>query len=192
MYAVDAALEPGGPDLLGVELPPNVYGVLVVVQIALFIVGILGAATSVALRLWRARGQERQQLKWLVYATSVVVVGMLGAVFLPPPLGDVFWFVTVFGFAVMPVAIGVAVLRYNLYDIDVVINRTLVYGSLTALLAALYFGGVTATEAIFRALTGQEQQPQLAIVVSTLVIAALFSSRTSSSVRRSLTLITNA
>jgi hypothetical protein len=78
-------------------LPPNVYGVLVVVSIVLFIVGILGAAASVALRLWRARGQERQQLKWLVYATSVVVVGMLGAVSIPPPLGDVFWFVTVFG-----------------------------------------------------------------------------------------------
>jgi hypothetical protein len=69
---------------------------------------------------------------------------------------------------------GVAILRYRLYDIDSLINRTLVYGSLTLLLAAVYFGGVTLTEAIFRTLTGQEEQPQLAIVVSTLVIAALF------------------
>jgi hypothetical protein len=69
---------------------------------------------------------------------------------------------------------GVAILRYRLYDIDILINRTLVYGSLTLLLAAVYFGGVTLTEAIFRTLTGQEEQPQLAIVVSTLVIAALF------------------
>ena len=74
----------------------------------------------------------------------------------------------------LPAAIGIAVLKYRLYDIDVVINRTLVYGSLTALLAAVYFGGVTATQTIFRALTSQEEQPQLAIVVSTLVIAALF------------------
>ncbi len=75
----------------------------------------------------------------------------------------------------IPIAIGIAVLRSRLFDIDVVINRTLVYGSLTAMLAAVYFGGVTATQAIFRALTGQEEQPQLAIVVvSTLVIAALF------------------
>jgi hypothetical protein len=71
-------------------------------------------------------------------------------------------------------AIGIAVLRYRLYDIDLVINRTLVYGSLTVLLALVYFGIVTATQAIFQSLTGQEQQPQLAIVASTLVIAALF------------------
>ena len=71
-------------------------------------------------------------------------------------------------------AVGFAILRHRLYDIDVVINRTLVYGSLTAMLALVYFGGVATTQAIFRALTGQEQQAQLAIVVSTLVIAALF------------------
>jgi hypothetical protein len=70
--------------------------------------------------------------------------------------------------------VGFAVLKYRLFDIDVVINRTLVYGSLTAMLLAVYFGGVATTQAIFSALTGQEQQPQLAIVVSTLVIAALF------------------
>jgi len=70
--------------------------------------------------------------------------------------------------------IGIAILRYRLYEIDTLINRTLVYGALTALLALVYFGGVAASEAIFRALTGEEQQPQLAVVVSTLAIAALF------------------
>jgi hypothetical protein len=74
----------------------------------------------------------------------------------------------------MPVAVGIAVLRYRLYDIDVVINRTLVYATLTATLLAVYFGGVAATQTIIRTLTGQQEQPQLAIVVSTLVIAALF------------------
>ncbi len=73
-----------------------------------------------------------------------------------------------------PIAMGIAILRYGLYEIDLIINRMLVYGALTALLAALYFGGVTTTQAIFRTLSGQEEQPQLAIVVSTLVIAALF------------------
>jgi hypothetical protein len=73
-----------------------------------------------------------------------------------------------------PIAMGIAILRYRLYDIDILINRTLVYGALTVLLAAVYFGGVATTQTIFRALTDQEEQPQLAIVASTLVIAALF------------------
>src|SRR5215213_10101615 len=67
-----------------------------------------------------------------------------------------------------------AILKHHLYDIDVVITRTLVYVSLSAVLALVYFGGVTATQAVFTALTGQDELPQLAIVVSTLVIAALF------------------
>jgi hypothetical protein len=69
---------------------------------------------------------------------------------------------------------GIAVLRYRLYDIDIIINRTLVYGSLTGTLALVYFGGVTATQALLRTVTGQEQLPQLVVVASTLVIAALF------------------
>ena len=69
---------------------------------------------------------------------------------------------------------GIAILRYRLYDIDIIINRTLVYGSLTAMLVLVYFGGVATTQALFRTLTGEQQQPQLAIVVSTLAIAALF------------------
>jgi hypothetical protein len=72
------------------------------------------------------------------------------------------------------VAVGIAVLKYRLYDIDRIINRTLVYGLLSAVLVGVYFGGVTATQTLFRTLTGQEQLPQLAVVVSTLVIAALF------------------
>ena len=74
----------------------------------------------------------------------------------------------------LPVAMSIAILHYRLYNIDVLINGTLVYSTLTALLALVYFGGVTAIQTIFRALTGQEQQPQLAVVVSTLAIAALF------------------
>ncbi len=74
----------------------------------------------------------------------------------------------------IPLSVGMAMLRSGLFDIDLVINRTLVYGSLTAMLAVVYFAGVATTQAIFRTLTGQEEQPQLAIVVSTLIIAALF------------------
>jgi hypothetical protein len=81
---------------------------------------------------------------------------------------------TVVSFTGLYVAVGFAVLRYRLYDIDIIINRTLVYGSLTLMLALVYFGGVTATQALFQTLTGQGKLPQLAVVVSTLVIAALF------------------
>jgi hypothetical protein len=72
------------------------------------------------------------------------------------------------------VAVGIAIFKYRLYDIDRIINRTLVYASLTAILVGVYFGGVTATQALFRTLTGQEKLPQLVVVASTLVIAALF------------------
>jgi hypothetical protein len=74
----------------------------------------------------------------------------------------------------MPISMGIAILRYRLYEIDLLINRTLVYASLTAILAGVYFGGVTATQTLFRTISGQEQLPQLVVVASTLVIAALF------------------
>jgi hypothetical protein len=74
----------------------------------------------------------------------------------------------------VPIFTGVAIARYRLYDIDLIINRTLVYATLTGMLALVYFGGVTATQALLRTLTGQEQLPQLVVVASTLVIAALF------------------
>jgi hypothetical protein len=128
---------------------------------------------------WRRSGSvERLQLKWVVYgATLAGTTGLVvdpGVATLAPA-----WYLpgtVVLSVAVLavPVTIGVAMLRYRLYDIDVVINRTLVYGALTATLAMVYFGGVATTQAIFRALSGQQEQPQLAIVVSTLVIAALF------------------
>src|ERR687890_664699 len=126
-------------------------------------------------RLQSAEARERQQLKWFAYGAAV----FLGALFLRDAayqkVGPWAAFVVIVtGLSAFPVAVGIAIVRYRLYDIDTLINRTLVYGYLTVLLAIVYFGGVTATEAIFRTITGQERQPQLAVVVSTLVIAALF------------------
>ena len=134
----------------------------------------VAAVISVFVRLRSADGEKRQQIKWFAYAAAV----LLGCLTLFPlmwvvPLWAIF-LIVVIGLSAMPVAVGIAVLRYRLYDIDRIINRTLVYGALTAALVAVYFGGVTTTQDILRALTGQEQQPQLAIVISTLVIAALF------------------
>jgi hypothetical protein len=74
----------------------------------------------------------------------------------------------------LPTAIGIAVLKYHLYDIDVIINRTLVYGSLTVMLALLYFGGIVLLQRVFDVLTGVGEKSTLAVVASTLLIAALF------------------
>jgi hypothetical protein len=122
-------------------------------------------------RFRRSTGVERQQIKWFVTAAGLLtIVFPLSLTISSGLLQDL---VTLL-FAGLPVAVGVAILRHRLYDIDLVINRALVYGSLSATLLALYLGGVATTQTIFRLLTGQEQQPQLAIVASTLVIAALF------------------
>jgi hypothetical protein len=129
------------------------------------------SALSMSVRFRRSTGVERQQIKWFVTAAGLLtIVFPLSLTISSGLLQDL---VTLL-FAGLPVAVGVAILRHRLYDIDLVINRALVYGSLSATLLALYLGGVATTQTIFRLLTGQEQQPQLAIVASTLVIAALF------------------
>ena len=135
----------------------------------------LGAVISLFVRFRRARGDERQQIKWFASAAALTLVWII--VFQQSTRGLPEAIVALSGLLVIasiPVATGIAILRYRLYDIDRIINRTLVYGSLTAMLALVYFGGVTVTQALLRTLTGQEKLPQLVIVASTLVIAALF------------------
>jgi hypothetical protein len=138
-------------------------------------VSCVASGFSVFMRLQIVDSRVRQQLKWFAYGTAV----FLGAFFLMDAAFKIggpwaAFVVIVTGLSAFPVAVGIAILRYRLYDIDRLINRTLVYGSLTLMLALVYFGGVTATQALFRTLTGEQEQPQLAIVVSTLIIAALF------------------
>jgi hypothetical protein len=135
----------------------------------------LASVTSSFARWVWARGQERQQLKWFAYAATMMISGFLlaftfGGYRSLEVMWDIGMIVGILGFTFLPIAI----LKYRLYDIDRIINRTLVYGALTALLVAVYLGSVVSMQAIFRTLTGQEEQPQLAIVVSTLIIAALF------------------
>ena len=168
-------LPSSGSEIMGsLEEPPSP------IQFSVLLLGLV-AAVSVVVGRRNARGVERQQIKWLLYAGAIFFVGSslkIAVVYfiqLEGPWGLwISYILVAVGGLSGPIAIGVAILRYRLYNIDVLINRTLVYGSLTALLAAVYFGGVTATQAIVRVLTGQEQQPQLVVVVSTLVIAALF------------------
>jgi hypothetical protein len=132
----------------------------------------VAAAVSLVVRLSRAGGEQRQQIKWLAYGGTLVVCGVCaGSLTIPHsvPVSILIISVSLLG---LPVLTGIAILRYRLYDIDLLINRTLVYASLTAMLALVYVGGVIGVQAALRALTGQEST--LAIVASTLAIAALF------------------
>jgi len=126
---------------------------------------------------------ERQKTKWVVFGMVAAGLGAI-AFELPIPGSPLRYFSPPYALAIeaglfvslllIPLSIGVAIVHDRLWDIDIVIRRTLVYGILTASLALVYFGGVAVTQTIFHALTGQVDQPQLAVVVSTLVIAALF------------------
>jgi hypothetical protein len=138
------------------------------------------------LRYRRSGSEQREQIKWIAFAGSFVglmsLITVVSALIFAPEFPDstgtqplwlgVLQDVELLSFAGIPVAVGIAVLRYRLYDIDVIINRTLVYGSLTATLIALYFGGIVVLQRLFVLLTGQ--QSTLAVVASTLLIAALF------------------
>jgi len=178
----------GARNPFGVDLPR--LEVLQYIVLLLLPICMLAAAASLVLRFRHAGGEVRQQIKWLAFAAS-----FLGSMYLfIMSVGFIDWLVSAPGtqtdlgtqtlwgalledvmllsFAGVPVAIGFAILRYRLYDIDIVINRTLVYGSLSAMLVALYFGSVVLLQNAARILTGGESQ--LAIVGSTLAIAALF------------------
>jgi hypothetical protein len=152
----------------------NTGGVVeIFVRVGFFFVLVswLFAVAAMIMRMDQAKGAERQQLKWFVYTVALLVVGFLAAL-----LGfgqhSVAWNMGIAAFNFLPIAAGIAILRYRLYDIDVVINRTLVYGVLTAALAVVYVGSIVLLQGLFRALTGETSQ--LAVVASTLAIAALF------------------
>src|SRR5215210_3526360 len=156
------------PNPLALEgsLYDDFIGPLGSLDFMLLIVSLVCAGVSILIRVDKGSRVERQQIKWLAYSFVLMILGL--------SLSDVLFFVVVVAFNFFPIAVGIAVLRYRLFDIDVIINRTLVYGDLTATLGLAYFGGVTVSEMIFRAFTSHEEQPHLAIVISTLIIAALF------------------
>ena len=175
--AVAFAFHPG-PLTSSASFVDNPYGVdelenrLVHIQVAfiLYLIPVATASTSLILRFRRASGEERQQLKWLASAAALVGLSLvLQPFFSEVKASQAMTLITITG---IPLAAGIAMVKYHLYDIDVIINRALVYGVLTATLAATYFGSVVLLQMAFRGVTGQGNA--VAIVISTLAIAALF------------------
>jgi hypothetical protein len=168
------------PGVFSGETTTNPYGIASLTgalnlanQVSGVLVSLLtiAAILSALWRFWRSREAERQQMKWFAFGAALLAAAIaINAIWFPQSnLGFAI------GFGILPLSIGIAVVRYRLYDIDLLINRALVYGALTAALAAVYFGVVIGSQALTRLLTGQGQPQQpVVIVLSTLLIAALF------------------
>jgi hypothetical protein len=158
---------------LGVEGLPN-YGKLI--ETVMFTL-VFVSAGSLFVRRLRASGVERQQLKWFTYSSTLAISGVILTYTISDAIGALWlvwvgYVVLVVGFIGIPISMGIAILRYRLYEIDLLINRTLVYGALTAALVAIYFGNIVLLQRVFVSLTGGKST--LAVVAPTLVIAALF------------------
>jgi hypothetical protein len=191
LVSILVGLTPGPlQNLGGVQNPFRLEGYPWVETTAYLVLPLLplcmvASVLSLVLRYRRSRGEQRQQIKWIAFAASVVgflyLIAMVFAFVFPsggwfqagsPLWLDLLGYAALCSFTLVPIAVGFAVLRYRLYEIDIIINRTLVYGSLTISLALVYVGLVVSLQYLFRALTGGDSQ--LVIVASTLVIAALF------------------
>jgi len=176
---ISDALAPGRlEDVPDVDNPVGATGAFAdIVLAAQNIIGLLAlpvfvlAGAGLVVRLRRSRGVERQQLKWIAFALTFVALGLGVSAAGPESAGNAAFLLALLALAAMPVATGIAMLRYRLYDIDVVINRALVYGALTATLAALYLGSVLMLQL---ALSGLIEGSGLPVAASTLAVAALF------------------
>jgi hypothetical protein len=154
---------------LGVEPARGALELLGAVGLGLLPLCCAASALSMVLRFRRSTGEERQQLKWFATAAALLAIAFPFGFILSSGVVEDFVTLTFVG---LPVAVGIAILRYRLYDIDLIINRTLVYGSLTVMLAGIYLGGVVLLQSLFRTFAGGDSQ--FAVVASTLAIAALF------------------
>ncbi|MFN2389466.1 MAG: hypothetical protein ABR575_07690 [Actinomycetota bacterium] len=155
---------------LGIEALRPLRPVLDISANLLLLAMLIASVASLFVRFRRARGTERQQVKWFLVAASLLVFGIVLApiVWWRPDVPQWIWpVVLVTTLSLLPITAAIAILRYRLYDIDVLINRTLVYGSLTAILAVTYLGLVTGVSS----LVGDSP---VTVAASTLAVAALF------------------
>ena len=160
-------LNPLGYEAIG-SLARPVGGALFVWYIGLIFV----SAASLVVRFRRAGGVERQQIKWFTFAAAFIPIWFMTNSPVQAAFPLIFDLIDAIVIAAVPVAAGIAILRYRLYDIDVIINQTLVYAVLTAMLVGIYLGSVVLLQYAFRTLAGGDSQ--LVVVASTLGIAALF------------------
>ncbi len=169
---------------LGIQALRPLLFPIQMIGIVLLLASIVGCAVSLVRRFRSSRGQERFQMKWLVTGATITTgaylswfagLGLIELLNLhtTPLLYTVVEEVTTSSFLLIPVAIGIAVLKYRLYDIDLIVNRALVYACLTAVLALVYAAGVVGAGTVVRAATGQATN-NLAVAASTLAVAALF------------------
>jgi hypothetical protein len=161
----------------GIQGAAGLLGTLGWVGLFMTLAVAVAGGVSLVVRFHGARGVERQQIKWFAFSGIVFCAVFAAAPFLwslPESPGTAWIWPVLFlaGASTIPVAVGIAIFRHRLYDIDLLINRALVYGSLTATLLAVYFGGIVLLQRLFVVLTGEHST--LAVVASTLAIAALF------------------
>jgi hypothetical protein len=177
LMVVSAMTNPGPLEGLPAVANPLGTEALRPLGIAAFVLlagAIVGALASALSRFRRTAGVERQQMKWLVYAMSLFALTFIGGALLTEQgrrANALVELAIVVAVIAVPVAAGVAILRYRLYDIDVIINRTLVYGATVATLSAGYFIGLVALQALLRPLAGGSE---LAIAAATLGAVGLF------------------
>ena len=172
--AAVATAPPGEEDLGGFHGPQDLDGLAgAVVFIAgnLAVVATLASAVGLVLRLRRASGDERQQLKWFVFAAALLALAIVGVAAIPAPWNDEAQAAVLLAFAGVPVAAGVAVLKYRLYDIDVVINKTVVFGALAVFITAVYVIIVVGVGAVVGQTSGSDFGLSLA---ATALVAAAF------------------
>jgi large-conductance mechanosensitive channel len=162
--------------ILREEVPPEAIGQIVpAVAFGMLLASLVAGVVWLARRFRRSRGTERLQLKWFAFGVAVLVGAMLTDIFVLEPLGVaadsrvrelMYW-----PFLLPPLSAGVAILRHRLYDIDRIINRTVVYAAVTVVLGAAYVGAITAMRMVTASFTGDTA---LAVAASTLAVAALF------------------